>query len=549
MEDPYQQPQMRSKLPNRLLLYLFASAITLLLALANVLPTLFEGQEQFSLYTAVAQAQLPSTLSSPQLVSNTPSYATHGNIETTGTMNIPQTSGGSQIEHSEGEQEKSDDIYHYWSPWLNGNKPEQGHDDVELQKGFNYDRKREPVCHNRQPLAVECRQVADRVPWNETKLRNQYDCAIRPNRESGGICRSMPGSPCTDFQVRFLCDGAIRESPHTRWRPPKLWDSDADEERCEKTRSCAKASSSLLPFSFEWCRERATKQALPREARVQCYQEQVNRSCHNRTSEMPPCRLIFAINPGRSGSNYIAHVLSTLPNITSVHEPGKNHGSLYLPNQEEWRSPNIFLKQLHKLRQVCGSLNGGCHQEMDNKGNIKGRWAPILCDTPDWGSERIEALDYFDRASLVGARFGNMYSETNPNFKAWMSEALMEGFTNGKMQCELDVLIIRRKIAALVRSLQEQGWFWKKGMDGYAWMMTANSPNSDIRPIGPDDDLDSFDKIISYVLNVEAFSQRLQNDPNWRNNPRVRFHDVRAEETYTQEVRWAMNEKHLVWKH
>eukprot|EP00958_Prasinococcus_capsulatus_P013031 scaffold1318_cov388-Prasinococcus_capsulatus_cf.AAC.52 len=101
-------------------------------------------------------------------------------------------------------------------------------------------------------------------------------------------------------------------------------------------------------------------------------------------------------------------------------------------------------------------------------------------------------------------------------------------------------------------------------MDGYAWMMTANSPNSDIRPIGPDDDLDSFDKIISYVLNVEvskkniiamvamacqvswsAFSQRLQNDPNWRNNPRVRFHDVRAEETYTQEVRWAMNEKHL----
>ena len=57
------------------------------------------------------------------------------------------------------------------------------------------------------------------------------------------------------------------------------------------------------------------------------------------------------------------------------------------------------------------------------------------------GNEEIEALDYFDRASLVSAQFGSIYSETNPNFKAWMSEAIMEGFTKGNMECELDILV------------------------------------------------------------------------------------------------------------
>ena len=90
--------------------------------------------------------------------------------------------------------------------------------------------------------------------------------------------------------------------------------------------------------------------------------------------------------------------------------------------------------------------------------------------------------------------------------------------------------IIRRRFSALVRSLQEQGWFWKKGMDGYAWMMTAQSPNSDIAPIAPDEELDSFDKIISYVLNTEAFARRLQNDTRWTSNPRVRFHAAFADQ-------------------
>lgn len=42
----------------------------------------------------------------------------------------------------------------------------------------------------------------------------------------------------------------------------------------------------------------------------------------------PPCRLVFTVNAGRSGSNYLAHVLGTVLGVTSLHEPGKDHGSL-----------------------------------------------------------------------------------------------------------------------------------------------------------------------------------------------------------------------------
>ena len=38
--------------------------------------------------------------------------------------------------------------------------------------------------------------------------------------------------------------------------------------------------------------------------------------------------MIFSINAGRSGSNYLAELFSTLENVTSLHEPGRNHGGV-----------------------------------------------------------------------------------------------------------------------------------------------------------------------------------------------------------------------------
>ena len=102
--------------------------------------------------------------------------------------------------------------------------------------------------------------------------------------------------------------------------------------------------------------------------------------------------------------------------------------------------------------------------------------------------QKIEALTEFDRCSLVGpsgytghynysgAKFGNVYVETNPNFKSWMTDPIMEGFTHEPMNCQLDVLIVRRQPASIISSLHEQGWWWKSNfMNGYSWSVTSMS--------------------------------------------------------------------------
>eukprot|EP00958_Prasinococcus_capsulatus_P020807 scaffold2752_cov393-Prasinococcus_capsulatus_cf.AAC.46 len=73
-------------------------------------------------------------------------------------------------------------------------------------------------------------------------------------------------------------------------------------------------------------------------------------------------------------------------------------------------------------------------------------------------------------------------------------------------------------------------------------------------PLDDERKLDAIDKIISYVINVEAFTQhvedflferllllrfpvkqRLLNDPKWKDHPRVHFIEERAESLYTKE--------------
>jgi len=109
----------------------------------------------------------------------------------------------------------------------------------------------------------------------------------------------------------------------------------------------------------------------------------------------------------------------------------------------------------------------------------------------------------------------------------------MYGLVDSDLKCDMYVLIIRRYIPDVVYSLYYQGWFTMH--NGHVWMMTASSPNADIMPLDDERKLDAIDKIISYVINVEAFTQRLLNDPKWKDHPRVHFIEERAESLYTKE--------------
>ena len=64
------------------------------------------------------------------------------------------------------------------------------------------------------------------------------------------------------------------------------------------------------------------------------------------------------------------------------------------------------------------------------------------------------------KITVVVSRFAQ---ETNPNFKMWYHDIVMEYFVaDSFLECTLDVLVLRRSMPALVKSIYELGWFTKK---------------------------------------------------------------------------------------
>jgi hypothetical protein len=120
-----------------------------------------------------------------------------------------------------------------------------------------------------------------------------------------------------------------------------------------------------------------------------------------------------------------------------------------------------------------------------------------------------------------------VYSETNPNFKSWFYDVVLD--TMPREGYAVDVIVLRKYIPATVKSLMKTGYFTSR--EGYNWMETANGVNSLIRPLGPDLSLDAYDKMISYVINAEAVSRRIME----RYNGSARFFEVRSETIYTKE--------------
>mmetsp|Transcript_10116 Transcript_10116/g.37007 ORF Transcript_10116/g.37007 Transcript_10116/m.37007 type:complete len:505 (+) Transcript_10116:61-1575(+) len=222
-----------------------------------------------------------------------------------------------------------------------------------------------------------------------------------------------------------------------------------------------------------------------------CLASTLLRSCATIASEQvgdSTCHMVFSINTGRSGSNYLAELFSTIDNVTALHEPGRNHGGIRhaLQNERFNTSWSTITRRMKKMNQFC--------------------------------------------VELTAAR-GHTYIETNPNFKMWFWDIVFEFFVRNKfLGCSVDVLIVRRYVPALVKSLYELGWFTEK--DGYEWMVTANSINSPVKAPLPDESMDAYDKLISYIIFTEAITQMIIKDAN--GHPRIRFHEFRSEDLFTR---------------
>lgn len=207
-----------------------------------------------------------------------------------------------------------------------------------------------------------------------------------------------------------------------------------------------------------------------------------------------PTRLLFSINTGRSGSRYLASILDSCVGVLAEHEPGPGPGGSRNMMRERWQE---------SFKERARVKNSAIRRTMQS-----------------------------GRAVQKGA---TIYAETNPNFKVWIWDVVLEEF--GRQESKpIDILVVRKYIPALLKSIYELGWYQKGSRAGESWLPTANGVNSLIRPLGPDATLDPYDKIISSIINTEAVAQHIMQrygDPQSPDYlPHVTFYEYSSEELF-----------------
>lgn len=224
--------------------------------------------------------------------------------------------------------------------------------------------------------------------------------------------------------------------------------------------------------------------------------------------------LLFVINNGRSGSKYLSHILSLCSNAYSVHEP----------------SP---------------IMDSGCGQ---------------LHYVPREATYEFRLLKAAAIEESINRSLPQIYAETNPNFKHSFFDVVLNEFKH----IPINVIILRRKIPSIVKSLRLLGWMVprSKGGKGYsssiAWQQTTGSINSPIfSPKAEHMALNNSIKLlVNYALNTEAVAKVLRSM-----NTSVIFWSEYSENLFTREgsldllskfgcfVEQYSNVSFLVWDH
>lgn len=265
----------------------------------------------------------------------------------------------------------------------------------------------------------------------------------------------------------------------------------------------------------------------------------------------PVAKLVFSLNVGRVGSNYLASVLGTgVGPILSMHEaacPGKECTKGGGMRMQERRLATTYSMRARVKRPM---VRNSILQLVSHVDDVRGGWNRVrTCECSElmrgdgddagdvsttWENREIYEANTVDGCS-VHAVMDATYVETNPNFKAWFYDVIMDDFPfNGY---DVIVVIIRKYVAAVLKSLFETGFFSTR--DGYSWMETAAGVNRrvKIQTLENDESLDALDKLLSYVVNAEAVfrdvvSRYAGRSDKVSNRRQVRFVRVKSEGLY-----------------
>ncbi|NET79401.1 hypothetical protein [Okeania sp. SIO1F9] len=173
-------------------------------------------------------------------------------------------------------------------------------------------------------------------------------------------------------------------------------------------------------------------------------------------------RLIFCINSGRSGSNYLSELLGTAEEVISYHEPSPSMTGDYLTMVNKSEYATSFSKRRFKSSAI----------------------KDILLKIPD----------------------GKIYCETNHMFIKTFFDVVAQDFP------KIEVIILRRYLPKVLKSFIELGYFSDKNQAWKFWMSSPNAVTAAIPCIDVDVNLDQWDLSIAYLIDIEARAKRFQQE-------------------------------------
>ncbi len=176
----------------------------------------------------------------------------------------------------------------------------------------------------------------------------------------------------------------------------------------------------------------------------------------------PRSRFIFCVNSGRSGSQYLAALFASDPQTAAFHEAKPEMTGEILRLVERHSYPETYAARRHKAA-AC-------------------------------------------RALLNAQPGKSVYAETNHMFIKTFFDVAMNELAGA--DSPVGVVILRRELARVVKSFVELGIYTERNVYWPAWMPSVEACTRAIDPPAPEASLTPLERIIAYLIDVEARAQR-----------------------------------------
>jgi hypothetical protein len=201
----------------------------------------------------------------------------------------------------------------------------------------------------------------------------------------------------------------------------------------------------------------------------------------------PPSRpSIFVISPGRSGSRFLAALLDATANAAAVHEPRPRVNGMFLRGLSDARLAATYAQRRVKIVQILRSMRA-----------VPRGWS---------------------------------YVETSHMFVKTFYDVVLDFFPDVK------VVHLRRSLPHVIKSFAELGYLSPASTHWRYWMHDPYSSEPLVPPAVEAHEADDFDRIIAYLIDIEARAERL----------RVRYPATTVVKAQLEEITDPMGARRLV---